>query len=285
MTMTSMNTIASVRTLVLLALSLLAVACEETVDITDAVYRERFVVYGVLDAGREVRVTFTRTLPINEPYSAERAALGDVAAVVVVENRANGEALDTVPLVHTSGGRYEAPGLVVESGWRYRLEASWNGKSVRASTVVPFPAQIDSLSMVPRIYDYGDVTDTLHNLRALVRPRPEEVYLLSSADVDPRTGETIVHETYGGATLGRIRDTIASGHVELLDPNWGYRGAQPVAAIVMSYDAPYYDFQKTFYSYGGGGSPFSTGADNVHWTVEGDGIGLFIGRAVAERRL
>ncbi|MBC8144515.1 MAG: hypothetical protein H7X80_02950 [bacterium] len=260
----------------------MAAGCEETIEITDAAYVERLVVHGIMQPGSPVDITISRTLPINQPYSDASAQLTDVAATITVEDAATGAQLETVSLVHSTKGHYHAPSMSVESGRRYRFSASWRGKSVSASTVVPQIAQVDTLDLFPVIRDYTDFKDTMLYMRAVVRARAGEVYLLTTADVDPRSGEMVIYNTYGEVPAGRMRDATPGGHIVLLER--GYRSTTPTIAVVISYDEPYYDFQQTYYSWKENG-PFSTGSDNVRWTVEGDGIGLFIGRAVIERRL
>jgi hypothetical protein len=252
--------------------------CEETADITDAVYRERIVVNGVLDLGDSVDITFSRTLPINEPYSASSAALADVEATIAGIDPTSGSALHpAVRLVHAGGGHYSAPGLVPQAGMEYRLEASWHGRSVRARTVMPRTAKVDSTMFVKSRWAM-ESPDEYMFVRAVIDPVPGAVYTISSTgNFNPVTGKPILMDRYG-APIARERDTMANGNLELIDDWSAYHNADSVAAIVVAYDEPYYEFQRT-YNRGDDRGPFGSGSDVVRWTVEGDGIGLFIGRS------
>ena len=272
------------RTLPFLAIALLLGACEETADIVDVPYRERLVVYGVLSPGAPVDITFTRTLPLNEEYSEASAALADVTATLSLLD-GSGRVVATTPLVHTGSGHYGAPGLTIASGEHYRLDARWRERTVWSTTRVPEPPIVDSVDMVrfDREY-YGEMPDTPYSVRAFVRPRPREVYLVTSAEFEPGSSPHF-HDTYG-APLARLGDTAQDGRVVLVDRNGWYTDQRmgAVAALVIAYDEAYYEFQRTYYMDNDQG-PFGTGSDNVKWTVTGDGIGLFTARATTERRV
>jgi hypothetical protein len=267
----------SILGVLLAVLALVTSACEETVDITDAVYRERLVVYGVLEPDEPVAIRFTRTLPINEPYSDERAYVSDVAATITAE--APDGATERTTLVYGGDGEYSAPDLIAREGYRYTLQASWRGKSINGRTTIPQAPVVDSVGLVPirRQYDDMEFPDTMYTTRAVIVPRQETTYLMTTAIVDPRTGRPTIHDTYGGAPLKRMRDTNGRGRLELVD-EWGFFDRrESLSAVIVSYDEQYYEFQRTYYNSGDHG-PFGSGSDTVWWTVEGDGIGLFIGR-------
>lgn len=256
---------------------LLVGGCEETVDITDATYRERLVVYGVLDANDTVDIVFTRTLPINRPYSAADAAVPDVAGRITAINPDDPSLGNFADLVHVGGGHYKAGGMRIHPGWTYRLEATWRGGTIRSSTVVPHMADVDSVMLVPSTWYWEGQPTEMFSVRAVIDPRPDEVYLLTTGIYDGPGGKPSVRRPYG-ANVVRPRDTTEGGRIALVD-DWNSQSKQArVAAVVVAYDEPYYDFQRTYYHDDDMG-PFGSGSDNVKWTVEGDGIGLFIGRS------
>jgi hypothetical protein len=274
----------SMRLLTLVMMILGCMGCEEVVDITDATYRERLVVYGVLDAGEDtISVSFRRTLPINEVYSESKAALSDVTATITVES-AGGAHLASYTLTHIGNGNYIAPNAVLHGGNRYRLHATWRGKTVTAQTIVPRQPSVDSVGLRAASRQYEEMPDSMFTAYVVLRPDPQHVYLLTSGTVDPRTGRVHVGDTYGGAPLSRVRDTADDGRLHLID-EWGfYQRRQPISAVLVSYDEQYYEFQRTYYN-GNDGGPFGSGTDTVWWTVEGDGIGLFIGRRMDTYRV
>lgn len=275
-----------IRLLGVALVALLIAGCEETAPITGTIYRERLVVYSVLDAGWPIKVRFTKTLPIDQQYSESAAALDDVDATITVMDSTSGAETQTISLRYAGNGWYEIPPTVttVQQGLRYRLNAAWRGRTVSAETSVPRSARIDTVYLAT-IPPQREWEDTSRQIRAVVYPRAGETYLVTSADFDPRTNELQMRDTYGGARLLRARDKDERGRIELVDFFWSYPpGEGPDMAVIVSYDEAYYEFQETFYQHTDRG-PFGSGADIVRWNIVGDGIGLFIGRTYTQRRL
>ncbi len=251
------------RTLIL-ALALFALGCTDMVDAPDLPYVERMVVYSILTAGeQEVSVSFQRTLPPTEAYSVRKAALADVSAWVDEEGRIH-------PLHYDSLGVYRASGLMVQAGAVYTLHAQWHGMTCDAQTRVPGPAVIDTM------FCSNGPDGWL--AQAVVRPRAGEVYGLSwqssKLSYDPRTS------SLGFSTLVRQQDARADGSVSLAEHLFWVDQGTEVSASLQAFDDAFYNY---FNSRPGGKSSdeiFSQPGKNQKWNVQGDGIGLFIGRSV-----
>jgi len=276
-----MRTMTKLRSIALaLAFALTLGACEETVDITDATYRERMVIHAVLDPVDSVDITITRTLPINRPYDAAEAALSDVAGTLTIVDPAAPGASRQATLVHVGNGHYTARladrAVVPKEGFEYRLDISWRGRSARARTIVPRSATVDSVTLVPSSWSWEGRPMEMFSVRAVIDPNPGEVYLLASTQLDSSFGEPPM-PMFTSAPIARSRDTNAQGRIAMVDEWNAYSEPEGLAAVVVTYDEPYYEFQRTYYR-GDDMGPFGSGSDIVRWTVEGDAIGLFIGR-------
>ena len=254
-----------------LFLAVFMVSCEES-GLDDFPYVERMVVGSVLDAGSDnVLLFFARTLPLSEPYDPQNAVLTGVTGHVMHGGTA-------YPLVQLVPGLYQAQGLSIVSGETYELTAEWQGKRVSATTRVPFPPSVVSSTATID----SAATDRL-TLQSLVRVGASEVY-----------GQTWSTTGSGGAEnggefteIGRASDADLNGEV-LISESYSLTVApgDTLFAVIHAFDQPFYDF---FISRGGN----VPGYDDllfreiggfVSWNVEGDGIGIFLGRATTRTR-
>lgn len=252
-------------------------SCEETVSPTDIPYVERIIVRGVISADIPTdSIRFTRTLPVNTEYDTLAAELADVVGTV----ESNGESFE---LKHIGHGYYAAQGLIPISGRTYTLSASWHGKSVQASTTVPYPTPVDSIQFTPVIRNYGSQIDTSYSLTVLFRPRQGEVYGMSyvvgDSDLSRWTYSPYIYHT----DVKRWKDTLSDGTIRISTDEYAivdfpppYRGE----ILMYTFDEPYYDFYNSYYYGYNNDGPFSSGESHIHWNVRGDGMGLFIGRTI-----
>jgi hypothetical protein len=246
-------------------------SCEET-GLTDFPYVERLVVGCVLDAGSDnVLVLFGKTLPLDEPYDPSKASLRGVAGHIVHSGV-------TYPLSEALPGLYVASGLHIASGEAYDLEAEWQGKHVRAHTRIPFPPTVVSCTAHSDMGGSGPLT-----LETVVRAAPSDAYGQTWTTTSPSGSSS------GGAftEIKRAVDADANGDVKISEAyDLSVAPADTLFGVVHALDEPFYDF---FISKGGN----TPGYDDllfreiggfVNWNVEGDGIGLFIGRATTRIR-
>ena len=253
----------------LACLALTLPACEES-TIADLPYIERIVVQSILDPREDsLFVLFSRTLPLSETYDNSKAVLTDVDASIIAFDG------NSYRLVHVGGGRYTAPGLTLVPGGWYELRASWNGKSVGGRTTIPLSPVVREATQAP--------SGTGTTVTSLVEARDGEVY-----------GQTWELHTASGWSSGgsfteirRGEDAGSDGLLELAEA-YGFTPAanETLYAVVHAFDRPFYDY---FISRGGNlpgydDLLFRPVGGYVSWNVTGDGIGLFLGRAVARRR-
>ena len=255
----------------LLCLALILVSCDES-GIDEFPYVERLVVGAVLDANADsVLLLFGRTLPLSEPYNPSDAALTGVIGRIT-------HGATDYPLVQIVPGLYHAAGLHVVAGETYQLSAEWQGKRVSASTRVPFPPSIVASTATA-------VAGTPSQLTLESRVR------VASAEVYGQTWSTVAStgSDRGGSftEIGRAADADPNGEVVIAESYvLSVAPAETLFAVVHAFDQPFYDF---FISKGGNVPGyddllFREVGGFVSWNVTGDGIGLFLGRAVSRKR-
>lgn len=252
-------------------------ACEDTVAPDDIPYVERMVVYGVITAGKPAdSIRFSRTLPLNTLYQPADGELTDVVAAIESGGK-------SYPLRHIGRGFYNAEGLIPEAGERYTLRGTWKGLSVHASTSMPLPPALDSVVMVEGENSQMDIA-TLE-IWAYVRPKKGAAYSITYDLTD-----TVNHIRYRMLhnyvyDLWNWRDTTTSGQVvaKTFDSflTFGSRNIFAGTVTLLAWDEPYYDYFRTYY-FGDSDDLFGGGQRTVNWNIEGDGIGLFIGRSETE---
>jgi hypothetical protein len=268
----------------------LLAACETVVEPVGLPYVERLVVRGVVESGSSLdSIRITRTLPLTEEYSGEKAAVADAEVTV----RVGGQSYQ---LQHIGRGYYGNRAIVPQAGERYTLDIAWHGKHVTATTTTPFPVAIDSAAVVATPTSGQGGGDSL--LEAYFRPHGDQVYALAmkrSYYYIPY-GDTIKVHVYSeigielGERIGRRGDTTEGGTIRLGTGFWVDRGGEvsgpdTLTALLYTYDEPFYDYYQTFHGDDHNDGPFATGGETVAWNVEGDGIGMFIGRAVSQRQV
>jgi hypothetical protein len=240
-------------------------ACDDVTSLDDLPYVERLVVAGVVESGTSVEVFFSRTMPPNEVFQPDQAALADVSGAFEVGGT-------SYPLLHVGSGVYRATGLSLSPGHTCRLKAAWNGREISATTVIPPPPIVDSAVAVVNAPAGGATT-----LRAYLKGRAGECYGLTYQLNFPSGSAT-------GGYFTTMSRAVTDGAREVLEEPYSYSpgSADTVYAVVHGYDGPFYDY---FISRGGNTIGhddllFAASTGYVNWNVEGDGIGLFIGHAV-----
>ncbi len=256
-------------------------ACEEVVE-ADLPFVERLVVQGTLVAGQPADSIFIkRTVPLSARYDSARAILSDASGRIEGGGK-------SYPLVHVGESRYEATGLVPESGVRYRLVADWHGKSVQASTTIPYLPQVDTIITKKSTEDHPNPNDAYYaSIEAHVRPRPTETYAMEVYDRnDSRFDFYPVVDLNYNDVIGKPDDTLANGRVQLLFDDYSFvLNRNRARVVVYSYDLSFYDFYYSYYDRDGDGGAIFNTPQPVRWNVEGDGIGIFIGRAAVSLKL
>ncbi|MEO5929452.1 MAG: DUF4249 family protein [Candidatus Kapaibacterium sp.] len=260
-------------------LSILA-GCETGVTTPDDIpYVEQIVVSCLLEPEKPAdSLRFSRTLPITEKYDTSKAIITDLTGTIQ-----SGDSI--YPLRYVSGIRYQAVGLTPKSGKVYRLNVDWHGKHVTAVTRVPFPVSIDTITFfkAPNPRKTGD---NYYRMDVAVRPGVQEVYGIGYVFTNGAGVPLPQGELNRAQSVARSQDTLADGRAHVIS-----RGDSPLegpppfsgSVSLFSFDAPYYDY---FLTYAHGDEPgdrvLANTGEKIRWNVHGDGVGMFIGRAIRQ---
>ena len=273
--------------IVLFALSTLCAAgCnpeeffDREVDAYGLQYIERMVVEGMLVDGRTVdSIKFSRTLPLTEKYTWQKAMLTTVTAEIRVDGA-------TYPLRHIGNGKYDVPGLLPQSGKTYSLTAEWNGMKISATTMVPVPATIDTVILDKRRYTWSPDYEYYY-ATILFRPVDANVYRTATLRPYNFDRDTISQQFGPYDYVAQRKDTTDDGRVhigEALHMIYDTTRMNRYNFLLTSLDNQYYDFFMTFSKYQGD-NPFGNGMQLIHWNVKGDGMGLFIGTSSSRKTI
>ena len=240
----------------------------ENIDViqTKIEYKEKIVVSSELVAGSLFSgVTFTRTLPIGEPYDIKKAELVNVNSYLRINF------VKIVPLHYQADGVYKpASGLLVESGDVYELFGNVNGKSFYSKTIIP---EIPSINNAVLETDY---------VQASITPREGEVYGGKWFVYSPVSKDTLavaykfssIIEPSELNTSGNL--TVRTSEIPQLYLSSVYSGM--ICIEVCAFDKAYMNYYLTRSNQNVVTNAFTQGGDAVAWNVYGDdAIGLFIG--------
>jgi len=254
--------------------------CEEVVDPNGLPYVERLVVHGTISPGIPVDSIFIRrTLPLDIPYDSRRAIVPDAAGYIETDG-------ERFPLVSKGEGRYAVPDLVPQSGRRYTLVADWHGKHITASTTVPSAPAIDTV-YAHEASGYPGQPTVHDSVVAIVSPRANEVYALEAYDSFNQGYEysRVIDLEYDGI-VEQSSSTKSDGRVHLIYHGYPVHLQRGVARIIVhAFDAPFHDFFYSYYRRFHSDDFLEIDNGQVYWNVEGDGIGMFIGKAISSRTL
>ena len=250
---------------------LIIYSCEDAVVENDLAYQERLVVRGLLTAGNPIEVTFERTLPLDQPFDSTQAQLSDVTAYITHNNL-----VDT--LEYIGNGRYNAPALIAQNGEEYKLNAEWNGKSLSGDTRVPFTTTFQNGKIISEVNEEGD---TVHYLQGLLTPREGAVYGATWVILDPVSGFHLEDNVI--PVLQRESDKDLNNRLTLETrniPDSLFSTWRSYFYIrIHAFDEEFYNFFLTQEANNASTNIFSQSGINLRWNVEGDGLGMFIGKS------
>lgn len=265
--------------LCIIMLGFVFTACEEVIDPDGLPYVERLVVDAMLSPDIPAdSIYITRTLPLSAKYDRSKAVLTDVTGYVESEGR-------QYPLVHVDSSRYAATGLIPESGKRYRLVAQWRGKNIQAETTIPFKPEVDTVILRKGRDRSGSNDWHYDTLTAVVHPRGAEVYAMEArTHYSGSDGFEVIDLDYDDV-IARASDVEQDGKVHLIYSSYQIFVVDPMfprtnQAVVYAFDTPFYDYYFSITDDNDGEGAFSSGTRPIYWNIEGDGIGVFMGRAI-----
>ena len=244
---------------------LFSYGCEKSSIVSIPVpYEDDVVVECQLIAGQNFQgVRITRTIPVNETFDIDKAAIKDVVVYLKVNN------VQVIPLHYISKGIYlPDAGFLVKYGSKFELFGLVDGKSFYSQTIIPqMPVEVSS--------NYNSAGNFME---AAVQSLPGEVY--------------------GGIwSIDRLANTSASDFYSIISPNnnqtivstrstalpqqyrsTSYEGRRFIQ--VYAFDKQFKDFFNSKDSNQPVSNYFAQGGGSIAWNVYGEHvIGLFIGIA------
>lgn len=272
-------------------------------------YSEKLVIRGVLQAGKPIcGIAITKSLPALSDLSDSATAILDAVGTLSVNGRdyplrlqqgsVSGATTNSLSLY----AAYSADTvLVAASGSTYTLTVQWHGKTAQAQTSVPpvpvllsgrlIRQELVSLTSATYIPGTQPVTttqrDTLLAAEVDVQTLPRIAYR-TALDIRDVQGNALTQGYEGGLVFTANDETVSRTIVSGLLPSqtriFAHTMSVAYTATVYAFDKAYYDYQLTRSRGQQASNLFGgTSGENVVWNVKGDGIGLFIGVATAQR--
>jgi len=260
--------------LLLLILVLFLLSCEE-VDIIeeDLPYVALYEVDGQISPGeKEPIINFTKSLPLNEQYKVEKAALSNVNAYLWSDEQG------IIPLKHIGEGKYvplksKSAKLQIRANQTYELFADINGTRIYAVTKVPSFPKIINAEVIQK------------HIECEVSGQEGEVYscvyvIFKGFNVgNPRIikREKEFFSVEGSGKAGKVK--LRTGQIP--DEYFNAGSDVKIGVEVYAWDKAY----KSYFETKNNNEPvtdiFSQGGGLINWNVYGENtIGLFMGYAI-----
>ncbi len=259
-----------------LLLSFLTFSCEQVVVEEELPYDLRIVIRGLLEDGQKVdNIYIGRTLPVSVPYRESFSHLTDANAVVIMDG-------DLYPLRHKGNGLYVNDTLFVIRGKTYQLIVQWENKLATAETSVPFPGNVSGSTIATR--ELNGKNETV--VSTTIAPSDKETYGITWY-VSRQQGSILAESqefgtiTQAGIEPGNIITVLTSP----LPPNIIANETQFLYVRLHIFDKSFLNYYKTHTSSQISDAVFGQPSANVRWNVMGDGIGMFIAKVTATRKV
>lgn len=251
---------------------LVFVSCEDQVVENDLDFNEKVVVRSLLEAGKPIEVYFGKTYPPNKEFNPSQSFLEDVDVSVLGTNEME------YKLSHIQNGIYKNEDLIAVNGIEYELKAVWQGDSIIAKTYIPFSTTFQKAQVITEV---DENADTSYFLQGFLSPRENAVYgatwsIFNAIDTI-RIEDDIIPD------LAREQDANLAGLLliktreipkELVDQ---YRNSLFIR--IHAFDEEFYNYFITQDANNASTNIFSQAGINLRWNVEGNAIGLFIGKS------
>jgi Domain of unknown function (DUF4249) len=258
---------------IFIALISLILGCEE-VDIVEIEleHQEKIVVQSELIANEFFSgVSLTKTLPLNEIYSIEKAEITDALVFLIVD------AAKIIPLHYRGNGNYKS--LVpfkIKSGRTYELYASIADEEIYSITIVPQIPLVNSQRYVADGYlsasvksnigeAYGAIWIIANNELSSPNDQASDFYSISNLD---------------GSGSNR---NIAVRTTKLSNNYLNQFYSDKMFMQVYAFDTAYLDYFYTKNNNNPIEDSFSQGGAPIKWNISGENaIGMFIGFAKSD---
>jgi hypothetical protein len=247
--------------------SILFTSCEQPLDEDEFPYEMKIVVRGIIEPDRIIdEIYIGRTLPVAVPFDEDFAKLKDAVGAVVSDGI-------FYPLRHTGNGIYTTDSLTAQVGKTYSLLVYYQDKSVSAETYIPVHGSIVSY----KIINTQEEGEFINIMEGTIIPRGNESYTASWVFVNfngvvGRESENFVQ------VVSSSPGQQVKVKTEKIPPNLINSTSGSLGIRVYVYDKAFYDFYQTQGSAQITDAIFGQPGTNIRWNVEGDGIGLFVGR-------
>ncbi len=264
--------------LVLLAGMPLLSGCEQVVDEEQFPHEMKLVIRGLIEDGQPIKdIYIGRTLPVAVPFRGDFANLSN--AIVSIK-------VDTLRYIlrHTRDGLYSAPESVrAKAGKTYELLVSWENLSAGAVTTIPEAGTIGGVYLLNSINDTGKPVKVMS---AEITPRGDETYAATWLSYT-QTGQIYTEDNKYNTVVKKLPNTtsltliVHSGEV----PASYSARPQDLGVGIYVYDTSFYDYFMTKGSSKLSDAVFGQPSTSVRWNVQGDGIGMFIGRSKTTKQI
>jgi hypothetical protein len=265
--------------LLIIALCIVLISCEEIVDNPGLPYKEQLVIRAVLEPGKPVSdIRITRTLPPLDIYDEYKALITDANAII--EYNGTEYKLD----FSNSSGTYYNNSLVPVVGGTYRLRVEKGSMKATAETTVPDSVVIESFFI--NFYEVDNrFGDNFLNFNFFVNFKPVNnavytaKYYFNFNDY-PNYQENIY----------RNDDTLKNGEISYLIQNLSYdlntetpdtndikNSISKNSCAIISWDPAFFNYFITRYEGNSDNDFFGTSGTNIKGNLSG-GLGMFIGK-------
>ncbi len=248
-------------------------SCEQTVSNVELPYKEQLVIRAVLEAGEKVsEFHVSRTLHPLDEYNEDKALVKD--AVITISDGNKNYTLTFQDKFYVNED------LIIEAGKTYHMTAKWKNKKARSRTTIPEPTEIEEITYVKHLIDYGDYRDSMYVLSATITPKPGSVYKFGYHAVERPDYLRLNHDVYthnNGNSQGKVKANLFIFNPLSDDEQVVQNYIRSYTYYLYAFDEPYLNYHNTSHQGESNSNIFGSEGLNVIWNVEGDAIGLFIG--------
>jgi hypothetical protein len=244
------------------------IGCEQPLNEEEFPYEIKLVVRNLVLSNKLIDSIYVgRTLPVSVPFDKEFAKVTTAVGAVISDGI-------FYPLRHKGNGYYTTDSLIARPGKTYYLIINWENISVNAETTVPVIGNINN-SYVNQGINEGSA---FSYLESSVSPFSDEVYG-AVWFVMTYTG-FITFEADEFERIVKKEENAAAVLVPTIEIPQSYINSNGSYGIrIYAFDKSYYDYFITSNLNQIPDAIFGQSGSAVKWNINGNGIGMFVGRA------
>jgi hypothetical protein len=245
-------------------------ACEQTLESEEIPYELKLVINGQLKAGEPVNDIYVgRTLPISYAFQDNFADLEDAQVGIVFRD-------SLYLLQHSRRGLYQNLDLPVIAGEKYGLLVQWKNLFATGETTVPLIGQVNGAGVENITLD----NQSTPVLAATITPYSNEAYGIIWVSYTINDQRDFEADRFGNIMIANLQGLSGGLKVysdaiplNILNADNHYFGAD-----IYTYDNSFFYYYITSSSAQIEDAVFGQPNSSVKWNIDGDGIGIFIGR-------